>query len=461
MDGLSGWWPEMAGRPPAFVRLDAAAHAGQYGGCSLQDGLRRVIPVYETARRPPKTPRMDTTWIIVALAAIAAVGGLLLMLRKSGTPQPRTPLTNRPIPVSKPVRRVPKVAPPVPVAPAGEPPTALQRDPSEPWEMPAALAALGQISGEGLEEDRRQAVLRQFKEVPRPPRLLTQLVSMDLMHAASSKELMALVSGEPLISVKVLGAVNSPAYGLSRTVSSIGQAVTFLGLNSVRAICMQYVLMQTFKADNPERARRLGAIWTASTLAGELTQYPAQRVGLTDGGGLTSAVVLTFLGSLAVTVGVPAGLLPKLPPRDAVARLQAEQTTLGLGAPQIGRVLMQHWDLPSSIIAEVDGLAQGLVHPLTHRGDHQGLRWAFGSLCMRLGERLAWGELDSIESFDIMADSSDELACVKTYLSDPTFVALVQALYSPHVTQRMASLLQGLRATTPMSPAARPAAALS
>lgn len=54
----------------------------------------------------------------------------------------------------------------------------------------------------------------------------------------------------------MLAAVNSPAYGLGRPVAGVGQAVTFMGLNSVRAICMQYALMQAFQADCPACAKR-------------------------------------------------------------------------------------------------------------------------------------------------------------------------------------------------------------
>jgi HD-like signal output (HDOD) protein len=414
---------------------------------------------------------MDLIWIIAPVAALAVAAGVLVW-RRSRTAPPTRPRRAAGASDAAALRaaaatpgvRTAGLAPAVPAnAPAGialpvplpgDPPAA----PPPPWTMPPALTALQAADAPALDEAQRHTVLDRFREVPRPPRLLTQLVSMDLMQAASSHELMALVSGEPLIAAKVLGAVNSPAYGLSRTVASIGQAVTFLGLNSVRAICMQYVLMQTFKADSAKRARRLTAAWSASALAGELTLHPAQRVALPDAGGLTSAVVLSFLGGLAVSVGVPVGLLDRLPPRDAVARLQAEQALLGLGAPQIGHVLMQHWDLPPSIVAEVDGLGQALYTPFTHRGDLQGLRWAFGHLCVRLGERLAWGELERIEDFDLATDTSDELACARSFLADPTFAALVQALKSPHVAQRVGTLQRGLRRAAPANAGAGPAA---
>lgn len=396
---------------------------------------------------------MDLIWI-AATAAGVGLAGLWLARRGPAKARPlATPAVAR------------SSAPPARSA-------AAHRDEPEPAQtLPGEIVELEFVSADSLAPERLQAVVEAFRNVPRPPRLLTQLASMDPMQDASRQRLMEIIGSEPLIWAKVLAAVNSPVYGLRRPVSSLGQAVTFLGMNSVRSICMQYALMQAFQADRPERARRLAGVWRASALATELTQYPLQRLGSPDPGGLTSAVVLSFLGALAVAVAVPAALLAALPPRDALQRLRAEQDRLGLGAPEIGRLLMQQWELPPAVVAEVSGIAHALVTPYAPRGrafrwqasplagrahgDDSGLRSAFGFLCICLGERLAWGELDSLEGFDLASDESAELACVRSFLAEPRFVSLVDKLRSPHLVARVAEL-QALPMT--IAPVAAPTA---
>jgi HD-like signal output (HDOD) protein len=282
---------------------------------------------------------------------------------------------------------------------------------------------------------------------------------MDLLGAASSAELVQAIGSEPLIAARVLAAVNSPAYGLTRTVTSLGQAVTFLGLNRVRAICMQYALMQAFQADSPERARRLAQVWNASLLAGELTQQPAQRLGLADPGGLTSAVLLSFIGQLAVPVAVPRPMLARLPARDLVARVQAEQEQLGLGGPGIGALLMQRWELPTTIVDEVAALDAMLLSPWSGRSDAATARLAFGYLCARLGERLASGELTDLATFDLAQCADPELDSVRSHLGDPVFAALVAELRAPPLPARVAALRQGQAA--PAAPARAAATAVS
>ncbi len=386
-------------------------------------------------------------YVLIALVALsgAAVAGWLV--HRNGKPPAAGP--------TRPTRSTPSIAKPVPRADqAAAPPAAAV--------LPPEITVLQLTRAESLDPARWQTVVDTFSDVPRPPRLLTQLVSLDLMSASSSQELMAMISGEPLIAAKVLAAVNSPAYGLGRPVSGVGQAVTFLGLNSVRAICMQYALMQAFQADCPARAQRLSALWQASALAGELTQHPMNRVGLPDPGGMTSAVVLSFLGKLAVTVGLPQTQLATMPPRDSLQRTLAEQAAWGVAAAEIGRMLMTRWELPATLVDEAANIGQGLVAPFKSAKDIAGLRRAFAHLCVCLAERLAFGELASLADFDLAADNSLELACARSFLTDARFTALVAELRSVHVHQRVTQMMGARpRVAVTAQPGPPPKAALT
>jgi HD-like signal output (HDOD) protein len=412
---------------------------------------------------------MTTILILGGLGAVVVSALLWWLLRSRGP----TPAVRQPIPPSSTSRRpataarsastgetpfsspasTPHAAPgaaalaPPPRASAAGP--AERHPPLSTWldvaEPPAALLAWRPTTAAELSPHQLQGVIATFRNVPRPPRLLSRLVSLDLLNAANSAELVGLISGEALIAAKVLAAVNAPAYGLSRPVASVGQAVTYLGLNRVRAICMRYALQQAFQADSPERAERLKALWHASALAGELSQQATQRVPVADPGGLTSAVLLSFLGGLAVTVAMPKPLLGRVPARDHFERSRAEQALLGLSAGEIGRVLMQQWDLPATVIEAVGAIDERLHTAHSAEGDEATLRQAFGYLCARLGERLAWGELDSLAGFDLRRDTRTELALVRPLVQDARFAALLEQLQTPQTVGRVDALLRERR----------------
>lgn len=332
---------------------------------------------------------MDIIWIGAGAMALTAIGIGLLWRRSAARPAPRHP---------SPVRRTPTPAP-------APPPTAAvaEATPACPPDLAAfAPRRLDELSGE-----RRTGYLQVFKDVPRPPRLLHHLLSPEFFDGASSAQLVDLISAEPLIAAKVLATVNSSQYGLSRPVTGIGQAVTYLGLNTVRSLCVQHILRSTFLPDGRERKPLLETAWTASALASELAQRLSQDLGLDDRGALVSAVVLSFLGRLATAARTPLPILDDIPARGLLERMRAEQDQLGLPAGEIGRLLMAEWGLPESVITDAADLDRALVTPPTT--DARGTRLALGYLCARLGERLATGELADLAALDLAADTSSEL----------------------------------------------------
>jgi hypothetical protein len=114
-----------------------------------------------------------------------------------------------------------------------------------------------------------------------------------------SADLSELVMGEPLIAAKVLATVNGAFYGLHKPVTSIGQAVTFLGINTVRSICLQYMLAEAFKPKLAEAQQAFDRIWKASAVASEM----AVRLGKALR--LGQCLLLPFLEAGLVTLFLP------------------------------------------------------------------------------------------------------------------------------------------------------------
>ena len=130
--------------------------------------------------------------------------------------------------------------------------------------LPAELASFVWKREAELEPARRDTLLAAVRGIPRPPRSMQQLLSPEFLASASSADLSELVMGEPLIAAKVLATVNGTFYGLQKPVTSIGQAVTFLGINTVRSICLQYMLAEAFKPGLASSQKVFDSIWKAS-----------------------------------------------------------------------------------------------------------------------------------------------------------------------------------------------------
>lgn len=378
---------------------------------------------------------MTLIWIGIAVLVAAVAFVLLKKPAVVATSAPRRP-------VARPAERTPTAAA------AAAPRTAVvvaagTSPPPAPRPMPSVLADFHLQRADDLPDARKQAYTTTFRDIPRPPRLLDHLLSPGFVNAASSAQLVDLITAEPLIAARVLTTINSPTYGLKSPVSSIGQAVTYLGLNTVRSLCLQYILIASFKPDSAERKKMIDAAWRSSALASELTQRLAQRLGFEDRGSMVSAVVLSFLGRLATTASVSREQLASIAAHGLLARAIDEQKVLGLGSSQIGRLLMLDWGLPAAIVEDASDIDLVLVLPGSAFDAERASRLALCYVCARLGERLAEGDLADLMRFDPNAEGDAEFFHFRGYLAATELDRLVQFIRSPELD----AILQQMRAT--------------
>lgn len=299
--------------------------------------------------------------------------------------------------------------------------------------VPPELSAYQWHTEQNLDASRQDALLKAIKGIPRPPRSMQKLLSPEFVAKAGSAELSELVMGEPLIAAKVLSTVNAPLYGLQKPVTGIGQAVTFLGMNTVRSLCLQYMLAEAFKPKLAEAQRCFDAIWQASAIASELCVRLGKALNLPDMGNLSTQVVLSFVGQLAAASLIPASHLEQWHHQDRLQRACTEQELLGLNASEIGSLLMKSWDLPEGLIDEVRGVGRQLVTPFMVTDRARAPRFALAYLCARLGERFALGELDSLEGYDPALDIAADTHHLRASLAHPALARLDQALAAPEL----------------------------
>ncbi len=375
---------------------------------------------------------MNNLWWAAAVALIA-----FFLIRKLRAPRAG---------VHERIQRVPLPEPELATQGRGAArPERAAADIDAPREMPPELKDFRPVRSEDLSLERQKVTFAVFRKVPRPPKLLEQLLSPDFLNSASSAQLVDLIAAEPLIAAKLLAAVNSPMYALQRPATGIEQAVIYLGVNSVRSICLQYILINSFKPEDGARVRRLDTIWRASGLASEIAQHVSQEVLLEAPGTTTSAVVLSFLGQLAIAGAAPEALLSRIPQADLLSRSRAEQQNLGLGAAEIGRLLMMEWGLPPAIVRKAADIDTILTQPADGSDPDREARLALAYFCARAGERLADGRLAQLSGLELIDEDSADFFNFRSYLGHPVIRHLDAALKSPALAARIARMLESPR----------------
>ncbi|AOW12712.1 hypothetical protein LPB72_16990 [Hydrogenophaga crassostreae] len=308
---------------------------------------------------------------------------------------------------------------------------------------PPELAAFQWLKVQDLDAPRRDALLEAIKGIPRPPHSLQKLLSPEFVARASSSELSDLVMGEPLIAAKVLSTVNAPFYGLHKPVTGIGQAVTFLGMSTVRNICVQYMLAEAFKPRLATSQKAFDGIWRASAIASELCVRLSKALNLPEQGSLSTQVVLGFVGHLSAASLMPPQALNDWLSLGRLDRAQREQEVMELSAGEVGGLLMNAWGLPEALVSGVRAIDRVLVTPMTANDSMENSRNAVSYLCARLGERLAQGQLKSLEGYNPFDDVCADTFYLNQHLRNPLLRALPAALASVDVQEAMQQMLSG------------------
>jgi len=194
-------------------------------------------------------------------------------------------------------------------------------------------------------------------DLPAPPQAALQIIRACAREDVTSNEISDIAATNPALAAELLRVVNSPLYGLSREVISINHAVSVLGLRALRNLVLCTSIhdaiskeaipdfdAEAFWEDSLRRAI------VAKKLAGYVKQDPDEgfTAGLLQDFGL---LILFYLHPEQANEWQGMRLLS---PSD---RLNAEQQLFEITHSEIGRKLIEFWELPVSL-----GLAIGQHH---------------------------------------------------------------------------------------------------
>ncbi len=199
------------------------------------------------------------------------------------------------------------------------------------------------------------AVLENVHNLPSIPVVLAEVNNLLSDHNTSASDLGAVISRDQGLVTKVLSVANSPLYGIPRRVSTIEFAIVILGFNHIKNIVIALSMMEAFKTVNGNKFRKK-EYWTHSILTGFLAKRLADDLGYAFSGE-------AFTSGLLHDLGLP--LIFKLFPKEyneivngvilgEGTYLELEQKYLGASHCEIGRFLVDKWNLPDSLAEAVN-----------------------------------------------------------------------------------------------------------
>lgn len=185
------------------------------------------------------------------------------------------------------------------------------------------------------------------------PQVVMRVIEISSDPRASAAELERVIATDPVLAAKTLTLANSAYFGLPRRLSSLREAVVFLGFKSVRTLALAVTTFAVFmgKSDTDALVRR--AVWRhsldtaqcARTLTTLLPPSVHESFGAEEA---FTAGLLHDIGKMALDhsrheLYVSLEVQAK---QEGTRYFEVEAHALPLGHGLIGAALAQHWNLP-------------------------------------------------------------------------------------------------------------------
>ena len=205
---------------------------------------------------------------------------------------------------------------------------------------------------------------RGLRRLPPFPAVATKLLRLLSNDEVAVREIVGLIRADPALASELMRVVNSPLYGFPAHISSIQNAVTLLGLETVRSFALT-VSMKGF-LHTALRLDLLRRIWRHSLACGIICEEISGACSSSQGGDdrAYTAGLLHNVGRLGLFVAHPRAYAEILTQASEEDILDRERKTFGLDHCEAGAWLAHSWGLPQ----DLEGVIAGHHQPLSATG---------------------------------------------------------------------------------------------
>lgn len=220
----------------------------------------------------------------------------------------------------------------------------------------APVEFIGQIIERAAELHRRLAdpqlnhLIKNVEGLPSPPRIVMQLNEALVRPNVTVNQVTDIVSQDVAIPAQILHVVNTAYFALSRTMTSIREAVAYLGFDAVRNMTLAVEMFRELTdPTNPSAVKQVEILQTHSSAVAQMTrQFITHQQDAQDAfvGGL-----LHDVGHLMMATYFPlqyAEICQRV--AEGAPVLETERAILGATHADLGAYLLRSWGLPYRLV---------------------------------------------------------------------------------------------------------------
>lgn len=194
----------------------------------------------------------------------------------------------------------------------------------------------------------QEKLITYVEKMPAFPKSVQQVVLLSSDINASAKDIVHVIKCDPVMTVKILTAINSAFYGLPNKISSVQRAVVHIGLNTIKNLALAVAAMGMLSRQNKAHFNTDEFLLHALTTAA-ISRMLAERLGLSPSecSDCFVAGLLHDFGKLVFAEFMPEEFRLALEKSKAfqLPLQETEVEFIGLNHAQAGKILAEKWSL--------------------------------------------------------------------------------------------------------------------
>ncbi len=196
--------------------------------------------------------------------------------------------------------------------------------------------------------------LKRIGKLPTPPGVVVRLLELTQAEDVKLKDIVDTIGMDPGLSAKILKFANSPMAGLPRSVTSLQQAISLIGIRGVKMMALSFSLVSS-SADAQCEGFDQSLFWSQSLACGVASRVLAEHSKCQAAEEAFMAGLLSQIGRnvLAVGLGPVYSKVLSLAAERPRALPEIESKALGSTYTKVGASLLAEWGIPARLVEAI------------------------------------------------------------------------------------------------------------
>lgn len=203
-----------------------------------------------------------------------------------------------------------------------------------------------------------QAIVDRFRaneNLPSLPGVAIEVLSLTDKPDFTIEQLASVIQNDPAITARILKVINSPLFGVAKTITSIKQASTLLGMRQLRIMALSFSIVQAIRRPDQDTAFDYEEYWRRALTAAVSSRLIATKTARPLAEEAFVAGLLHNMGLVAGYLTAPDLFEPLLKRRTALGwwTVNDEIEVLGTSHAELSAELLSVWRLPQTLVDAV------------------------------------------------------------------------------------------------------------